>query len=109
LASAAASSAETPRGSPFGPFCASTPLPKLIAARSLPVGAKSFSTKSFSTKSFSTKSFSAKSFSARSFTTAGAGALCARAGNAAEASITTAQTNERMVSSHCGGALLVDF
>jgi hypothetical protein len=94
LASAAASSAETPRGSPFGPFCASTPLPKLIAARSLPVGAKSFSTKSFST---------------RSFATAGAGALCARAGNAAEASITTAQTNERMVSSHCGGALLVDF
>ena len=84
-----------------------------MAARSLPVGAsslstKSFSTKSFSTKSFSAKSFSAESFSARSFTTAGAGALCARAGNAAEESITTAQTNERMISSYCGGALLVD-
>jgi hypothetical protein len=43
LASSRDRSAETPRGSPSGPFCASTPLPKLIAARSLPVGASSFS------------------------------------------------------------------
>jgi hypothetical protein len=33
-----------PLGSPAGPFCASTALPKLIAARSLPVGARSRST-----------------------------------------------------------------
>jgi hypothetical protein len=33
-----------PLGSPAGPFCASTPLPKLMAARSLPVGARSVST-----------------------------------------------------------------
>ena len=32
-----------PRGSPFGPRCANTPLPKLIAARSFPVGARSLS------------------------------------------------------------------
>ena len=33
-----------PRGSPFGPVCASTLLPKLIAARNRPAGANSFST-----------------------------------------------------------------
>src|SRR5262245_36590924 len=45
LANSRASSAETPRGSPLaGSFCASTELPKLIAARSLPVGASSFTT-----------------------------------------------------------------
>src|SRR6476661_892712 len=45
LASSRASSADTPRGSPLaGSFCASTTLPKLIAARSLPVGASSATT-----------------------------------------------------------------
>src|SRR5262249_56175752 len=45
LASSRASSAETPRGSPLaGSFCASTILPKLIATRSLPVGASSVTT-----------------------------------------------------------------
>src|SRR5262249_35527236 len=45
LASSRARSAETPRGSPLaGSFCASTILPKLIATRSLPVGASSVTT-----------------------------------------------------------------
>src|SRR5919204_2885945 len=45
LASSRASSVDTPRGSPLaGSFCASTTLPKLIAARSLPVGASSVTT-----------------------------------------------------------------
>src|SRR5262245_52381574 len=45
LASSRASSDETPRGSPLaGSFCASTVLPKLIAARSLPLGASSLTT-----------------------------------------------------------------
>src|SRR5262245_18158104 len=45
LASSRASSAETPRGSPLaGSFCASTILPKLIATRSLTVGAGSVTT-----------------------------------------------------------------
>src|SRR5215467_6361947 len=45
LASSHASSDETPRGSPVvGSFCASTLLPKLIAARSLPLGASSVTT-----------------------------------------------------------------
>src|SRR5262245_28556195 len=45
FATSRASSAETPRGSPLaGSFCASTVLPKLIAARSLPVGASSLTT-----------------------------------------------------------------
>src|SRR5436309_1474916 len=40
LANSRASSDDTPRGSPLaGSFCASTVLPKLIAARSLPLGA----------------------------------------------------------------------
>src|SRR5207248_7511658 len=40
LANSRASSDDTPRGSPLaGSFCASTLLPKLIAARSLPLGA----------------------------------------------------------------------
>ena len=41
LASSRASSTVTPSASPFGPFCASTLLPWLIAARSRPVGANS--------------------------------------------------------------------
>src|SRR5262249_44516869 len=45
FATSRASSAETPRGSPLaGSFCASTVLPKLIAARSLPLGASSLTT-----------------------------------------------------------------
>src|SRR5436190_3294508 len=45
LARSRASSVDTPRGSPLaGSFCASTTLPKLIAARSLPVGASSVTT-----------------------------------------------------------------
>ena len=60
-----------PLGSPFGPFCASTPLPKLIAARSLPVGARSFST-------------------------SGGTALCAEADKVAASSMTAAEMNIRM-------------
>src|SRR5262245_3032424 len=37
-------STETPLGAPSAPFCASTALPRLIAARSLPVGASSLRT-----------------------------------------------------------------
>ena len=60
-----------PLGSPFGPFCASTPLPKLIAARSLPVGARSFST-------------------------SGGAAPCADADSVAASSMTAAEINIRM-------------
>src|SRR5262245_10144815 len=43
-ASSLARSTVTPRYSPPAPFCTRTPLPRLSAARSLPVGARSFTT-----------------------------------------------------------------